>query len=87
MNIEFYCPLGETNSCLSTSSAEKRLRSLAAAGPEFISSQTGRDFFEFEDNLALLFLAVGVSEGTDRPLADQWGLNVGIMKLLREHWG
>ncbi len=43
---------------------EKRLRSLAAAGPEFISSQTGRDFFEFEDNLALLVLAIGVSEET-----------------------
>ena len=43
---------------------EKRLRSLAAANPEFISSQTGRDFFEFEDNLSLLALASRVSEET-----------------------
>ncbi len=43
---------------------EKRLRSLAAANPEFISSQTGRDFFEFEDNLSLLALAARVSEET-----------------------
>ena len=43
---------------------EQRLRNLAAAEPEFISSQTGRDFFEFEENLALLALASKVSEET-----------------------
>ena len=43
---------------------ETRLYNLAAAGPEFISSQTGRDFFTFEDNLALLALASRVSEET-----------------------
>ncbi len=43
---------------------EMRLRKLAAASPEFISSQTGRDFFEFEDNLSLLALAAQISEET-----------------------
>jgi sugar phosphate isomerase/epimerase len=43
---------------------EKRLRNLAAADPEFISSQTGRDFFEFEDGLAILARAAKVSEET-----------------------
>jgi len=43
---------------------ETRLRNLAAVSPEFISSQTGRDFFTFEDNLALLALADQISEET-----------------------
>lgn len=43
---------------------EKRIRALTAADPVFISSQTGRDFFEYEDSLVLLALAARVSEET-----------------------
>ena len=43
---------------------EAILRNLAATAPEFISSQTGRDFFEFETNLSLLDVAMRVSDET-----------------------
>lgn len=43
---------------------EALLRNLAATKPEFISSQTGRDFFEFEENLSILDAAVQVAEET-----------------------
>ena len=43
---------------------EARLRNLASARPVFINSQTGRDFFNFEDNLALIVLAAQISDET-----------------------
>jgi sugar phosphate isomerase/epimerase len=43
---------------------EARLRHAAGAAPDFISSQTGRDFFPFEDNLKILAVAEKVSEET-----------------------
>lgn len=41
---------------------EMRLRNLVKTEPEFISSQTGRDWFSFEKNLELLALAASVAE-------------------------
>lgn len=41
---------------------ELRLRNLIKTEPEFISSQTGRDWFSFEQNLEILALAASVAE-------------------------
>lgn len=43
---------------------EKRLRNLAAVKPDFISSQTGRDWFRFEENLEIIALADSIAEET-----------------------
>ena len=43
---------------------ESRLYTLADTNPEFISSQTGRDWFSFDQNFELLELADKVSERT-----------------------
>jgi len=43
---------------------ETRLLNLAAAGPEFISSQTGKDWFSFEQNRELIALAGHVTAKT-----------------------
>lgn len=43
---------------------EAHLRWLAGAKPLFINSQTGRDWFPFEDNLALIGAAQAVADGT-----------------------
>lgn len=42
----------------------KRLEWLAAANPEFINSQTGRDWFSVEDNQRIIDVAKQVSETT-----------------------
>jgi sugar phosphate isomerase/epimerase len=42
----------------------RRLRRLAALRPEFLSSQTGRDYFSFEENRELLLLADEISAET-----------------------
>ena len=43
---------------------EQRLRNLASAGPIFINSQTGRDFFSFEQNCELIETASRVENET-----------------------
>ncbi len=43
---------------------EKRLRGLASADPVFINSQTGRDFFSFEENRELIDAAARVEQET-----------------------
>ena len=47
---------------------ERRLRNLASAGPVFINSQTGRDFFSREQNLQLVSLAQRVAAQTGIPV-------------------
>lgn len=42
----------------------QRLNALAAAKPLFINSQTGKDFFTFEQNSQLIEIAAGVSAAT-----------------------
>ena len=37
-----------------TRAYEKRLRHLASAGPLFINSQTGKDYFSFDENNSLI---------------------------------
>lgn len=41
-----------------------RLELLASTQPEFINSQTGRDFFTFEDNLSIIDVCEAVSKET-----------------------
>lgn len=43
---------------------ERRLHTLAAAKPLFINSQTGKDFFTFEQNSRLIECAAGVATAT-----------------------
>lgn len=43
---------------------EKRLRNQAAAGPLFINSQTGKDYFSFEENKCLIELAASIEKET-----------------------
>jgi len=43
---------------------EKRLRNLATANPLFINSQTGKDYYSFEQNKQLIDLASAVTENT-----------------------
>lgn len=43
---------------------KERLLKLASAGPLFINSQTGKDFFSFEQNSELIKLAADVSKQT-----------------------
>lgn len=43
---------------------EKRLHNLAEARPVFINSQTGKDYFSFEQNVELIELAKSVSQDT-----------------------
>ena len=45
-----------------------RLRRLAALRPEFLSSQTGRDYFSFEQNSELLDIADEISAETGVPI-------------------
>ncbi|MFP4426394.1 MAG: sugar phosphate isomerase/epimerase family protein [Spirochaetaceae bacterium] len=45
-----------------------RLRRLAALQPEFLSSQTGRDYFSFEQNRELLAVADEISGETGVPI-------------------
>lgn len=45
-----------------------RLRRLAALRPEFLSSQTGRDYFSFEQNRELLGIADEISAETGVPI-------------------
>jgi sugar phosphate isomerase/epimerase len=47
-----------------TSQYEKRLYHLAEANPLFINSQTGKDYFSFEQNVELIELAKTVSQDT-----------------------
>ena len=43
---------------------EKRLRHLAAAKPLFINTQTGKDYFSFEENKSLIELAANIQRET-----------------------
>lgn len=45
-------------------SLEAHLRYLASFNPLFINSQTGRDFYSVEENIALIQLAAGIEEET-----------------------
>ena len=47
---------------------DRRLRRLAALQPEFLSSQTGRDYFSFDENRELLVLAEEISKDTGVPI-------------------
>ncbi|MFN2458570.1 MAG: sugar phosphate isomerase/epimerase family protein [Chitinophagaceae bacterium] len=47
---------------------EKRLRNLAAAKPLFINSQTGKDYYSFEQNKQLIDLASAISTETGIPI-------------------
>lgn len=49
----------------------RRIRFLAGANPEFINSQTGRDFFDFKDNLRILAAAAGIAEETGIPIVHE----------------
>jgi sugar phosphate isomerase/epimerase len=50
---------------------ESRLRSLAAAKPVFINSQTGKDYFPFEENVRLIELAAAISAETGIPVVHE----------------
>ena len=50
---------------------EKRLRNLAVAKPQFINSQTGKDYFSFAHNKTLLQLAQKVSTETGVPIVHE----------------
>lgn len=41
-----------------------RLRNLAEANPQFINNQTGKDYFNFEQNEALIYLAAEIARET-----------------------
>lgn len=47
---------------------QNRLRFLTETEPEFISSQTGRDFFEFEDNLRIIAAADEIAGETGQKI-------------------
>lgn len=47
-----------------TRAYEKRLRNLASAGPVFINSQTGKDYFSFDENNSLIQLASAIEKET-----------------------
>lgn len=50
---------------------EDWLRHLAAANPVFITSQSGRDMFSFEENMEILDICNGVSRGTGIPIVQE----------------
>ena len=45
-----------------------RLRNLAATQPLFINSQTGKDYYSFDQNNALFKLAAGITQETGTPI-------------------
>ena len=47
---------------------ERRLRNLAATNPLFINSQTGKDYYSFDQNKALFDLASQISKETSIPV-------------------
>jgi len=50
---------------------ENRLRQLAVAGPLFINSQTGKDYFSFAQNEQLINTAAAVAQATGIPVVHE----------------